>query len=324
VLQTMPALVAEARTLDYQPLIAEVLQVQGAVFGRSNDVKAAEKTLVEAFWAADASRHDEVRAAAATELVFVFGYQETQFDEAERWSGTAEAVLQRVGGHELLRAWQLNNIGTVRGLKGDRLAALQALQQALVLKEKALGHDHPDVGVSEGNIAVELAALSRNQEALSHLDRAIPLIEDGFGAGHPVLATELNNRGEILCALGRQRDARQSFERARIIWERELGLDDRNLAYALTGIGLTYLGENDAASALAPLERAFKIREAHEVEPSRRAETRFALARALWETNRDRMRARALAEQAREGYAKGDVKAKVVEVDSWLRARGQS
>jgi len=324
VLQTMPALVAEARTLDYQPLIAEVLQVQGATFGRANDVKASEKTLVEAFWAADASRHDEVRAAAAAELVFVFGYQETQFEEAERWSGTAEAVLQRVGGHELLRAWQLNNIGTVRGLKGDRAAALQALQAALVLKEKALGHDHPDVGVSEGNIAVELAALSRNQEALSHLDRAIPLIEDGFGAGHPVLATELNNRGEILCALGRQRDARQSFERARIIWERELGLEDRNLAYALTGIGVTYLAENDAASALAPLERAFKIREAHEIDPALRGETTFALARALWGANRDRTRARALAEQARQGFAKGDVRPKVDEVDSWMHARGSS
>jgi eukaryotic-like serine/threonine-protein kinase len=324
VLQAMPALVTEARAIDYQPLVAEILQVQGVVYGRSNDVKAAEKTLVEAFWAADASRHDEVRAAAATELVFVFGYQEAQFEEAERWSGTAEAVLQRVGGHELLRAWQLNNIGTVRGLKGDRAAALLALQQSLALKEKALGTDHFDVGVSEGNIAVELAALSRNQEALSHLDRAVGIIEDAFGAGHPALAAQFNNRGEILCALGRQRDARQSFERARIIWERELGLEDQNLAYALTGIGVTYLAENDAGSALAPLERAFKIREAHEAEPSRRAETRFAFARALWETNRDRGRARQLAEQARDAYAKSDAKAKVAEVDSWLRARGQS
>ena len=104
-----------------------------------------------------------------------------------------------------------------------------------------------------------------------------------------------------------------------MIWERELGLEDRNLAYALTGIGLSYLAENDPGSALAPLERAFKIREAHEVDPSRRAETRFALARSLWEANRDRMRARTLAEQAREGYAKGEVKAKVAEVDTWLR-----
>ena len=119
-------------------------------------------------------------------------------------------------------------------------------------------------------------------------------------------------------------DALASFERARVIWERELGLDDRNLAFALTGIGATYLAEGDAASALAPLERAFKIREAHEVDPARRADTRFALARSLWETNRDRVRARALAEQAKEGYATSAAKPKVAEVDSWLRARGAS
>jgi eukaryotic-like serine/threonine-protein kinase len=129
-------------------------------------------------------------------------------------------------------------------------------------------------------------------------------------------------RGEILGALGRQREARQSFERARVIWERELGLEDRNLAYALTGIGIAYLAENDPGSALAPLERAYRIREAHEVDPSRRAETRFALARSLWETKRDRVRARALAEQAKEGYAKSAVKPKLAEVESWLRTRG--
>jgi tetratricopeptide (TPR) repeat protein len=254
----------------------------------------------------------------------VFGYQEGQYDEAERWSGTAEAVLQRLGGHDLLRAWQLNNIAAVRGMRGDHSAALAADQQALALKERALGHDHPDVGISEGNIAIELAGLSRNQEALAHVDRSVKLIETGYGASHPGLATQLNNRGEILAALGRPREARQSFEHARIIWERELGLDDRNLAYALTGIGQTYLAEDDAGSALAPLERAFKIREAHETDPAQRAETSFALARALWEANRDRARARGLAEQARQGFAKGDARAKVVEVEGWMHARGSS
>jgi serine/threonine protein kinase len=322
VLKATQAVEAEARAVGYQPLAAETLLLEGQVVGRSNEPKAAEKALVEAFWAADASRHDEVRATAASELVFVVGYQEGRFEEAERWSGTAEAVLQRLGGHELLRAWQLNNIAAVRGLRGQGEAALIAHQPALELKEKALGRDHPDVGISEGNIANELAGLSRNQEALAHVDRAVALIETGLGAGHPTLATQLNNRGEILAALGRQREARQSFERARVIWERELGLDDRNLAYALTGIGLSYLAEDDPNSAIAPLERAFKIREAHEVDPSKRGETRFALARSLWETNRDRGRARALAEQAREGYLKGDAKAKVAEIDGWLRARG--
>src|SRR5262249_54459394 len=151
------------------------------VFTYSNDYKAAEKKLVESFWAADASRHDEVRAAAAAELVFTFGYQDSQIEEAERWSGTADAVLQRLGGHEQVRAWQLNNIGLVRGMRGDYAAALQAQEQALALKERALGREHPDVGISEGNIAIELQGLSRYQEALVHVDRSIALIETAYG-----------------------------------------------------------------------------------------------------------------------------------------------
>ncbi len=77
-----------------------------------------------------------------------------------------------------------------------------------------------------------------------------------MGAGHPELATQLSNRGEILNALGRFRDGRASFEKARIIWERELGLDNRILAYALTGIGVSYIAEGDPSSAIVPLERA--------------------------------------------------------------------
>ena len=65
-----------------------------------------------------------------------------------------------MGGHELLRAWQLNNIGAVRGLQGHREAAMQAEQRSLALKEKALGRDHPDVGISEGNISVVLDRLA--------------------------------------------------------------------------------------------------------------------------------------------------------------------
>jgi tetratricopeptide (TPR) repeat protein len=328
VVQKMPGLVAEARVIGYQALVAETLAQSGIALLKSNDSKAAEHAFVEAFWAADSSRHDEVRAEAASQLVFVFGFQEGHFDEAERWSKTAEAVLRRIGGHELLHAWLLNNMGSVLYMRGERQAALRLQTEALALKEKALGREHPDVGVSEGNLAIVLAELALNQEALTHVDRSIMLLENGLGAGHPDLATQLSNRGEILDALGRHREARQSFERARVIWERELGLDDRNLAYALTGIGSSYLAEGDPDSALAPLERAFRLREALEADWSRRAETRFALARALWESNRDRGRARALAEQAKEGYAKGagtsSMKTKLAEVEGWLRQRGPS
>lgn len=321
-LKDSPRLLAEVRALGYQPLIAETLETIGMMYCKSNDVASAEKALVDSFLAADASRDDEVRAEDATNLVWVVGYQEGRYDDAQRWARYADAILQRLGGHVLLQAWLLNNLGGLFEIRGEREAALRMQQEGLALKERALGRDHPDVGISEGNLAVVLTGLGRNQEALEHVDRSIEILEKGLGAGHPDLATQLNNRGEILNALGRSHDARASFEKARIVWERELGLDNPNLAYALTGIGASYLSEGNASNAIVPLERAFKIREAHESDPSRRAETRFALARALWESGRERARARSLAEQAHDSYAKAELKTNVAEVESWLHLHG--
>jgi serine/threonine protein kinase len=319
-LKKAPALVAEARAVGYQPLIAETLALMGSVFLQANNSKDAERTLTESFWIADASRHDEVRAEAASALVYVVGYEEVRFDEAHRWANLASAVLDRIGGHDLLRAWLLNDLGCVLELEGRKAEAVRVHEQALALKEKALGRDHPDVGISEMNLAVVLQELGRETEALSHNDRAIKLMRQGLGADHPSLAIALNDGGEILNALGRYPEARVSFESARVVWERELGPESRNLAYALTGMGESYLAEGDADHALVPLERALKIREAKEPEPLRRAETQFALARALWESNRGRGRARGLADQARQAYAKSSAQDKTHEVDGWLES----
>jgi tetratricopeptide (TPR) repeat protein len=311
-------LAAEAKVLGYLPLVAETMAILGSLRLKSTDPVGAEEALLEAYWAADASRHDEVRAEVAANLVWVTGFLRGQSERSQHWVRTADAVLQRIGGHELLQAWLLTNRGGIYELQGKKEEALRMHEEALALKVKALGRDHPDVGLSEGNLAVVLEDLGRNQEALAHVDRSIEVIAKGYGAEHPELAVQHFNRGEILAALGRFREARQAFERARIIWERELGLESRNLAYPLTGIGESYLAEGDPATALAALERAFKIREAQETDPSRRAQTQFDLARALWDTNRDRRRARALAEGAREAYTRAALKRQADQVDEWL------
>ncbi len=320
-LKEAPPLVAAAQVLGYQPLLAEILMLQGNMMVSAGDPAAAERTIVKAYWRADASRHDEVRAEAAAILVFVVGFQEGHFEEADRWATAAQSVLERLGGHEILKAWLLNDLGCVYALQA-RKEAVQLMKESLALKEKALGPEHPDVGVSEGNLGLALRELGRNDEALVHVDRAIALRGRALGLGHPALGTDLSNRGEILNELGRYEEARQSFESARVVFERELGPDNLNLGYALTGIGLGHLAEGKPISALIPLERAFKIRAAQETEPSRRAETSFALARALWAANRDHTRAVALAEKARADYTKTTAKAKLAEVDRWLAAPG--
>jgi eukaryotic-like serine/threonine-protein kinase len=317
-----PAVVAEARTTGYQPLIAETLVLTGLIFSKANEIEQSEEAQIEAFLAADSSRHDEVRAESATHLVFLLGYQKGEFAEAHRWAAQAKAVLRRLGGHDLLQAWLLNDLGCVFDLQGNKDAAVQSIKEGLAIKERALGRDHPDVGLSEGNLGLVLQGMGRNEEALAHLNRSIQILEKGLGPGHPELALQLSNKGEALSALGRFPDAHASFDRALKIWEQELGSDNLDLSYGLTGLGTTYLTEGKPVDAIAPLERAFGIRSMMETEPSRRADTTFALARALWDSKRDRTRAVKLARQARSDYEKAASKSKLAQIDQWIASRG--
>ena len=132
------------------------------VAGRRTTRRRPRRAFVEAFWAADASRHDEVRAdGGVRSWCSCSAIRRGTFEEAERWSGTAEAVLQR---HRRARA--AARVAAQQHRRGAATCAANgrrrccAQQQALALKEKALGREHPDVGVSEGNIAIALAGLA--------------------------------------------------------------------------------------------------------------------------------------------------------------------
>jgi hypothetical protein len=69
------------------------------------------------------------------------------------------------------------------------------------------------------------------------------------------------------------------------------------------------------------LERALAMRESYPEDPLEVARTRFALARALWDTRADRARAVELADKARLAYTEaGDVKREqLAAVEEWLK-----
>jgi eukaryotic-like serine/threonine-protein kinase len=318
-LEQAPGLVAAARATNYQPLMAEALALAGLMYSKAKDAHGAEKALAEAYTRADASRHDEIRAEVAVHLVFTVGDQEKNFEDALKWSEAATAVLDRVGGHELLRAWLLNDLGCAYSVHRDIESAVAALGASLDLKQKLLGSDHPDVGLSEGNLGYVLENAGRYREALLHVDRAIQIQERKLGLGHPDLANQFENRGEILNHLGRPAEARSSLEQAITIWSNQLGRDTPILAYPLTGIGISYLAENKPTNALVPLERALQARTGEEAEAADQAETLFALAQALWASGRDPHRSRRLAEEARLLYAKGPMSKNLTTVEVWLR-----
>ena len=95
-----------------------------------------------------------------------------------------------------------------------------------------------------------------------------------------------------------------------------LGSNHANLANDLTGIGITYLAMGKPHLALVPLERSLKLRESTSAYPARLAETRFALARALWATG-EQARAMELAIAARDGFQQAGA-LELAEVTAWI------
>ena len=296
-------LVTEARALGYRPLLAELLQRRWAVNFSLTDYHEPIADLEQAVSLALATRRDDVAADAAALLSGIVGYYQAQHQDGERWASLADALFERLGpGHDVGRSWVLQNRADMRMQASDLDAALAYQQEALVLKRRAFPRGSGDLALSintEGEILFRrgdaAGALARNQEAGEMYRRV-------YGTGSPALAINLSNRGEYLVALDRVPEALVAFQDALARWESVLGPRHAFVAYALTGIGVAHWRLGRAEQAIPPLERALAIREASEPDPAQVAETRFALARALWDAGRERARALQLAAAARAAF----------------------
>jgi serine/threonine protein kinase/tetratricopeptide (TPR) repeat protein len=286
--------VVEARVVGYRPLVAESLNRLARLQLVTGHVADADANFEQAVWVAEASSDDELVAEVSSQEIYVSGYLQHDMPRARRWMNLAEAVLDRIGGHDQIRAWTLNNIGVVLDGFGQHEEAAASLFQALQIKERVLGKDHPDVSYTLGNLADILRALGRPLEALELANRGVEIIGRTSGWEHPDMVLQLVNRAEILNQLGRYEDARRDAERAAAIQERETGRDVSKLVAALEPLGDAELGLHAPARAARTLARALELAEENDVD-AELPRLRFALARALWDSGHDRARALQLA-----------------------------
>ncbi len=297
-LDRLKPILAEARTLGYRPLEAEALSRVGAVQTELVRCEDATNTLEDAIRVSVASRHDDLLPEISSNLVWDLAYQR-KFDESEKWSRFAEATIERgTASNPIVYAWLLNNIGVAYLFGGRVQESLEYQQRARLIKEKALGPDDPDVARTMNNVALSLNTLGRSKEALDLIDRSLRIHKRILGSTHPETATDLSNRGEILVAMSDFSGALKAYQEADAIFEREFGPMNATAGFSLTGIGIALVGLQRSSEAIDPLQRALDIRQKKDPDGARLGETEFALARALWDSNRETTRAVALAQSA--------------------------
>ncbi|HEY2729875.1 MAG TPA: protein kinase [Polyangia bacterium] len=314
------ALIGTARATGYQPLLAETLFEAARLGDNCGDQVQMLDLFRESVTVALVARHDEVAASGALLLAGVLADRVRQPAAGRDWLRVGRALLARLGERPEIEAWALNAEATIYAAEGKGADSVAAYQRAHALKERVVGRDNYDTILGLMNVGVGFEYAGKYEESCAASAASREAMSRLLGPDHPSVALASNNEGESLNFLHRYADARVAFQRADDIWRRAEA-DVAFRSYALTGLGIAYLGEGKAAEAVAPLEEALRVRVAKQFDPERVGETRFALARALWAKPAERERARSLARQALADYAQ--VKTPTVpppDVAAWLRA----
>jgi tetratricopeptide (TPR) repeat protein len=206
-----------------------------------------------------------VRVCALTTTLHALG----ELEEAERLLEELRAIHDRgdEAAHAVtddgapVLAGLLTNLAAVRQAQGRPDAARQLLERALVLNQRVLGPDHPDVAVALNNLGLALRDLGEPKEARSQLERALTIDEAEYGREHPHVAADLSHLALVLGDLEDWQGARERLERAVRIDEIVHGNDHPRVAEELLHLVRVLLRLEDLPAVKRHAHRAREILE---------------------------------------------------------------
>ena len=334
--------VSLARKTAHAPTLAEALFQLALLEEKRGDAPAAQKTLLEAAWSAQAGHLDRTAARARIELVQVIGVLAGHNEAVPTALSEAEAAVARVGQDADLEATL--EIAEASALDAaDRCEeALPHVKRALSLADRAWDEEDPRRALALHTLGTSQRCLGDLAAALKSHHAALALRERTFGKEHPEVAESLNSIANVLFTEQDFAAALPYHQRALAIRERAFGPSGAVLAGSVLNVGvdLISLGRNAegreyALRSLALYEAALgtdsprlampllvlghvevdlgmpkeadrRLERALTLLPGRDDEqtamARFNLARALRKERKDPTRARSLALSARRYF----------------------
>ena len=152
-----------------------------------------------------------------------------------------------------------NSLGFYAVGIGDYTGARPYFEQALEIRRKALGEQHPDTASSLNNLGFLLKTIGDYTGARPYYEQALEIQRKALGEQHPDTARSLNNLGALLDAMGDYTGARPYYEQALGIRRKALGEQHPDTASSLNNLGFLLKTIGDYTGARPYYEQALEI-----------------------------------------------------------------
>jgi tetratricopeptide (TPR) repeat protein len=279
-------IVAQAVSLQYEPLRAEALLARGRVLFELGKLDEADRDLAEAMLAGISGGDARSTATAASVRASVLSAAGDPADAIEVVK-TGIAAADRLAHDAELLASLLSVRGTAYRRQGRYDEARAALHEVLVLAENELGPEHPRTAVALVNLANVDAQMGKHAQARAGYRRAIAIQERVYGPTHPIVANTIGNLAIASSLAGDHDEAAKLAADALALNEAARGPDHAEVVRMRSNLGVMYAQAGRYADALAVHERALAARRrAHGDDHPDVAESLNNVGQALLELGR--------------------------------------
>ncbi len=132
-------------------------------------------------------------------------------------------------------------------------------RQALAIREKVHGGEHPDVANSLNSLATGFMKQGLYTEAEPLLIRTLAIFDKAFGNQHPLIATTLINLALNYQYQRKYVESERLFKRVLAIREKVYGLEHPHVAISLNNLAMLYHDQGRFADALVYARKSTKI-----------------------------------------------------------------
>ncbi len=135
------------------------------------------------------------------------------------------------------------------------------LRQALAIRQKVLGEQHPSTADSYNNVAFCLTAQGKHAETLPMYQKALAIFQKVLGEQHPSTADSYNNVAFCLNAQGKHAEALPLFQKALLTRQKVLGEQHPDTANSYNNVAGCLNAQGKYGEALPLFQKALLTRQ---------------------------------------------------------------